>query len=191
MACEYIYDLAFSYSSQDQVFVERVYRIVSQYIPSVFYAPVRQAEVAGGDMYGEFFDIYRHQSLFVAAFVSKDYVASPIPMHEASSALTRLDEENRNCFIPIYLDGTKLPGLSKDILYVSAQSKSEAALADLLRRKVQKDPLYCKKYEKTEAAAAPGADVSAGERFVNYGGIQTNIGSAKNVIQHFTKKGED
>lgn len=128
------YDVAISYASQQESYVSRVVKILKKEGIKVFYAPDREEEFLGRDMIMEFYDIYRYESLFVASFVSNDYLKKDITMHEARTALLREKNENRNCFIPVYFQGAKLEGLNPDIHYLDGEKLKEVEVADKIKR---------------------------------------------------------
>lgn len=136
------YDIAVSYSSTDERYVSRVVNILEQEGLKVFFAPNCEEEFMAQDMIVKFYKIYRYQSEFVVAFVSSAYVAGDVTMQEANSALLRTRDEQRNCLIPVYLDGTKLPQLNPDINYISVNRNGytlrEVEVADKILRIVKK-----------------------------------------------------
>jgi len=129
----YKYDIAISYASEQEAYVRRVAKILEKENMEVFYAPNREEEFLGKDMITEFYDIYRYESLFVAGFISGNYLKKDITMHEATTALLREKEEKRNCLIPIYFGGARLDKLNSDVHFLDADKLKEVEVADKLK----------------------------------------------------------
>lgn len=126
------YDFALSYAGEQERYVSRVARILEQEGWRVFFAPKREEGFLGKDMVAEFYRIYRYESMFVAAFVSKEYLAKEYTMHEARTALLREQDEKRNCLIPISFDGARLEEMNPDIHFLDADRLGEVEVADKL-----------------------------------------------------------
>ncbi len=132
---KYKYDVALSYASEDVDFVNAVYEILCSENIDVFFAPKFQHNFLGEGMNRLLYEVYKKESLFVAAFVSESYINKEKPMYEAEIAIERREEENRSCILPIYLEkNIKLPGLDKDIAYI--EGKSKVFVANTIRKKI-------------------------------------------------------
>lgn len=125
------YDVAISYSGRQTPFVSRVSRLLKQEGFRVFFAPDCEEEFLAQDMILVFHEIYRRRCLYVAAFISEDYLKSDICMSEISSALLRSKDENRNCLIPVsmadkplkdLLEGHPIHALNSDIHHIDVHS---------------------------------------------------------------------
>lgn len=127
------YDVALSYAGEQEKLVRDVARILEAEGLRVFFAPDCGAEFIGEDMIQRFYRIYRYESLFVAAFVTEDYVRKDITLHEAATAMLRQREEGRNCLIPIYFGSAVLPRLAPNINYIPADGLLAVELADRIR----------------------------------------------------------
>ena len=136
------FDIAIYYSSEETRYVSRVVQILKAEGLRVFFAPDCEEEYTAKDMIAEFYTIYRYRSMFVAAFVSKSYIAGDITMHEASTALLRTEDEKRNCLIPVYMDDSRLEKLNPDINYIEVNRKGcmlrEVETADKIVRIVKR-----------------------------------------------------
>lgn len=147
----YDYDVAISYSGRQTPFVSRVAKLLKQEGFRVFFAPDCEEEFLAQDMILVFHEIYRRKCLYVAAFISEDYLKSDICMSEISSALLRSKDENRNCLIPVSMADKPLrdllawhpiPTLNPDIHYIDVHSVNgdlkEVDVADKIGRIVKK-----------------------------------------------------
>lgn len=130
---KYKYDVAISYASVQEHYVSRVCKILEKEHLVVFFAPNREEEFVGRDMITEFYDIYRYESMYVACFVSKEYLERDITMHEAKVAMLRQKEEKRNCLIPIYWGDARLSGLDPDINFLDADRLREVEVAERIK----------------------------------------------------------
>lgn len=130
----YKYDIAISYASEQELYVNRVAKILEKEKINVFYAPNLEDEFLSCDMITAFYDIYRYESLYVACFISEDYLQKDITMHEAKTALIRGKDERRNCLIPVCFGSARLKELDPDIHYIDADKFKEVEVADKLKR---------------------------------------------------------
>ena len=131
------YDVALSYAGEQERLVSRVAKLLEAEGLRVFFAPYQDDAFIGEDMYARFYQIYRYQSRYVAAFVTADYLRKEITMHEAATAMLRRRDEGRSCLIPIYFGGASLPNLDPDINYIPADSLREVEIADKIRSVVR------------------------------------------------------
>lgn len=142
----YRYDVAVSYASEQELYVTRTAKILEKEHLKVFFAPNREEEFLGRDMITEFYDIYRYESMFVACFISEDYLKKDITMHEAKIALLRTKEEKRNCLIPVYWGKARLVGLDPDIHFLNADLLREVEVAEKIK-------LIVNKFKETSTAS--------------------------------------
>lgn len=133
ISSKYKYDVGISYASEQERYVTRVAKILEKENLRVFFAPNREEEFLGRDMITEFYDIYRYESMFVACFVSRDYLDKDITMHEAKTAMLREKEEKRNCLIPVYFGGSRLKELDPDIHFLDADRLREVEVAEKIK----------------------------------------------------------
>ncbi len=126
-------DVAISYASKEEHYVSRVVNILEMEGIKVFFAPRREEEFLGMDLITKFYEIYRYESLFVAGFISEDYLKKDITMHEAKTALLREKSENRNCFIPVCFQDKVLEGLNPDVHYLNGDKLKEVEVADKIK----------------------------------------------------------
>lgn len=137
----YKYDLALSYASEQKDYVSSVYKLLKRKGLSVYFAPAYQEELTGIDMTEEFYSIFHDQCLFIAAFVSNEYLQKKRPMAEAAIGQMRSREEGRNCLIPVYWGDARLPDFDPDINFLSADKPAEMVthyLAEAVRIYTQK-----------------------------------------------------
>lgn len=125
----YRYKVALSFATEEQNLVEEVYHYLKAENLSVFFAPAPecQAYISGKNQRVVFYDVFGLKSEYVALFVSKNYVVKKVPIEEAGIALAKHDIGN---VIPIYLDGTPLPGRlfdPKETNYFKSDSPSVIA----------------------------------------------------------------
>lgn len=130
---KWAYDVALSYASEQEEYVRRVAGILKEENIKVFFAPDEMDKLTAMDMNRLFYSIYRYQCIYVASFVSTEYLAKNYTMHEATTALMREADEKRNCLIPIYFGDLKLPGLNPDIAYMRADRLREVETAERIR----------------------------------------------------------
>ena len=76
-----------------------------------------------------FYEVYAQQSAYVVMFISDTYVSKFWPIHERKSALSRMILEQREYILPVRFDGTEVPGLPGDIIYLCARERTPAQLS--------------------------------------------------------------
>lgn len=130
---DFSYDVALSYAGEQERFVSRVARLLQAEGLRVFFAPQQEEAFQAEDMITKFYQIYRYQSRYVAAFVTDAYLKKDITMHEAATAILRQKEEGRNCLIPLYFNNVKLEQLGPDINYIQADKLREVEIAEKIR----------------------------------------------------------
>lgn len=167
------YDIALSYASEDESIVKNVYKILVAENINVFYAPAEQYKLIGEDLVKRLYKVYRYESDFITAFVSKSYIRKKTPMTEAFTAIMKNYSEKSEFLIPIYLDSTELPGLDSDITYFHSDNAVEIAV--LLANKI--------KYIKSQIKNS-NSSISQNLHVKNFeGNIQIgNNNIAKNII---------
>lgn len=134
---DYSYDVALSYASEQKHLVQRVAKLLKLEGLRVFYAPYHEWEFQGDDMITRFYQIYRYESRYVAAFVTDDYLRKDYTMHEAHSAMFREREEGRCPLIPILFGGASLPELDPDIEPIRVDKPQAVDIADRIRQIVR------------------------------------------------------
>lgn len=103
------FDIALSFATENQTLVEKVYHYLRAEGFRVFFAPSPegQAFISGKNQREVFYQIFGREAAYAALFVTKDYIRRPVPLEEASIALTK--RAGTDTAIPIYVDGTPLP----------------------------------------------------------------------------------
>lgn len=124
------YDIALSYASEQKQMVSRVAAILETEGLKVFFAPDRQGQFAADNMISRFYQIFRYQSRYTAAFVTEDYLRKEYTMFEAESAQLSDRYGRKNHLIPICFGEATLPGLDSDICRIRGDGMREARLAE-------------------------------------------------------------
>lgn len=138
---EILFDVAISYASEQERYVERVVKILEAEKIKVFYAPKRETMFKAQDMYVKFYNIYRYQCRYAACFFSSEYRNKEYTMHEYKTLLLRNKKAHKNFIIPIYFEKVFMEGLDKDISYLEADQLSEVEIADQIIEIVRGDTL--------------------------------------------------
>ena len=124
------FDVAISYASGQEVFANRVSKILKNEGKEVFFAPDCEALYKAKDMFQKFYEIFRYKSKFVACFVSKEYLQKDYTMHEYECACLNSKDAGENRIIAVQFDGCRLPHFDMDINYIDAQKSREVQVAD-------------------------------------------------------------
>lgn len=113
------YDVAISYASEQETYVNRVVKILEVENLKVFFAPKREEEYKADDMYSSFYQIYRYQSRWVVCFVSSEYLGKEYTMSEYASAKYKSLDCGENRIIEVCFNNARLPGYDIDINYLN------------------------------------------------------------------------
>ena len=124
--------MALSYASEQEVFVNRVSKILKKEGKEVFFAPDCETVYKAKDIFQKFYEIYRYKSKFVACFVSKEYIEKDYTMHEYECAYLKSKDVGENRIIVINFDGSNLPHFDDDINYIDARNNREVQVADII-----------------------------------------------------------
>lgn len=119
MKKKYPYDIAISFASADHNIALCIYLALKLEMPesSIYYYPKKQSVMLGNDLKKELNEIYRHQSAFVIAVVSRDYidVTNDLVQCEINAYMPRFLMEKSAYVIPAIVDKTKLKELHEEL----------------------------------------------------------------------------
>lgn len=136
------YDIALSFSMEEEKLVEKVYRYLRAEGFTVFFAPsVEGQEVLSGRNQREvFYEVFGLTAEYVALFVSSSYIKRTVTMEECEIAIRKHGLDGK--VIPIYLDDTELPEIlfnPKETNYFKPEMKSAIEIASHLAEKMIKN----------------------------------------------------
>lgn len=149
-----LFDVAISFATENEELADTVYHYLKAEGLSVFYAPAPECQsiLSGENQREIFYRIFGLESKYVILLVSKFYVEKQVPMEEARIAFSK--HKGDASVIPIYLDGTELPG---ELLDAKKQnyyfSDNAAEIASHIVSKVNKT----KKQEEKKDDSASGS----------------------------------
>lgn len=178
-----LFDVAISFAMENEELADTVYHYLKAEGISVFYAPAPECQsiLSGENQREIFYRIFGLESKYVILLVSKFYVRKQVPMEEARIAFSK--HRGDASVIPIYLDGTELPGELLDAKKQNYFSSNNAAeIASHVASKVNK-------FEKQEKKDVFGSgSIMKNEKnraetqiFIqNYNGERDNGGEKRN-----------
>lgn len=105
-----LFDIAISFATENKELADTVYHYLKVEGLSVFYAPAPECQsiLSGENQREIFYRIFGFDSRYVMLLVSEFYVRKQVPMEEARIAFSKHGGDAS--VIPVYLDGTELPG---------------------------------------------------------------------------------
>lgn len=105
-----LFDVAISFATENKELADTIYRYLRAEELAVFYAPAPECQsiLSGKNQHEIFYRIFGLDSRYVVLLVSRFYVVKQVPMEEARIAFSKHREDAS--VIPVYLDGTELPG---------------------------------------------------------------------------------
>ena len=130
------YDVAFSFASEQRLYVEETVRKLEQLDIRVFYDANQQVDLWGTDLYQYLSDVYCNQARFCVVFLSQAYRNKLWTRHELKSIQARAFQESREYLLPVRFDDVEIPGLLPTIAYLDGNSTSASELATLISKKV-------------------------------------------------------
>jgi TIR domain len=133
---EYEYDVALSLAGEDRAYVAPIAASLRESGVNVFYYEFEQGAMWGEDLVVFLDEVFRKNSRYVVAFISRHYVEKVWPRHEGKSAQARALLENSPYFLPVRLDDSELPGLRPTVGYIDAREAGRDRLVELLLEKV-------------------------------------------------------
>jgi hypothetical protein len=117
----FIYDIAFSFASEERPYVNEIYKILKdEYNLRVFYDEDREIKAKnwGGDL-GEILQrVYEKESRYCVIFISKDYKEKVWTIHEKRSALARAIKQKGDYLLPARFDDTEIEGIPSTTSYI-------------------------------------------------------------------------
>lgn len=139
---KYTYDIALSFSMDQEDLVERVYHYLKAEGYSVFFAPAAECQeiLSGRNQREVFYEVFGLTAEYVALFVSDSYLKRAVTMEECEIAISKHGFDGT--VIPIYLDDTELPQTlldPKETNYFKPVRKSAIEIANHLAGKVKKN----------------------------------------------------
>lgn len=132
------YDLAVSFAGEHREYVEATVRACQQRGLRVFYDRDKGNEWWGGNFIRQQRSIYSSQTRYFVPFLSRQYLAKPIPMDEFSSAMMTAVSKGDDYILPVLMDDVAVPAelLHPHIHYLSASDHTPEGLADQLAQRV-------------------------------------------------------
>ncbi|HEY3748123.1 MAG TPA: toll/interleukin-1 receptor domain-containing protein [Pseudonocardiaceae bacterium] len=134
------YHLAFTFAGEQRDFVARVKEECQDLGLDVMYDFDNAVDWWGKNFIVEQRRIYAHRTLFVVAFISKEYLAKPVPRDEFTAAMWRDVQQGGGYILPVLMDDVTVPDEllhpSTAFLRVRGGQPEPATLAVLLNQKV-------------------------------------------------------
>lgn len=134
------YEVALSFAGEDRAFVDRVAEELRRSGVEVFYDKYEEVTLWGKDLVEHLDKVFRGQARYCVMFVSEHYRDKMWPLEERRSAFARAIQEREEYILPVRFDETEIPGLRPTVGYVDARQKSPQQLAQLILKKLGREP---------------------------------------------------
>ncbi len=118
----YRYQIALSFAGEDRSLAKEFAQALTEKGVSVFFDEFEQSALWGKDLYQHLQYVYRDSAHYCVILISKNYVKKLWTKHELKQAQARAFEENREYILPLRIDDTEVPGLSKTIGYLDIRN---------------------------------------------------------------------
>ena len=135
----YIYDVTLSFADEDREIVDDVAHILKSYNVKVFYDKFEQANLWGKNLYDYLADIYSNHARYCVMFISQNYPLKAWANLERQHAQERGFRDHKEYILPVQLDDTNIPGLTKTVGYFKVPPTTAQGLADAIKQKLQQD----------------------------------------------------
>src|ERR1019366_1568708 len=139
-AQRYEYDIALSVAGEDRPYAEALAEELKQRNIRYFYDNEEKHVLWGKNLYPYLSNLYQNQAHYCVIFVSKQYAAKRWTSHELEAAQARAFRENEEYILPIHLDKTQLPGILPTVSYLAWPPETAETVADILARKLGREP---------------------------------------------------
>jgi len=137
---EYKYDIAFSFSGDDRVYVDEVAQILKDNGVAVFYDMFEQIDLWGKDLGLHFDYVYRKAAKYCIPFISATYKEKIWTNHEIKTAISRAIDSNEEYILPARFDDTEIDGIRPTIGYLDLRKITPSELAEKIILKLGKEP---------------------------------------------------
>lgn len=135
MTCDH-FQVGLSFASEDREFVEPIAKALRDRGVAVFYDNFFEAEIWGKNLQEFLSEVYTSHCQYCVVFVSQAYLDSEWTKLERRSVQETALRMNEEYLLPIRLDDTNLPGLSKDVAYLDLRERSTSDVVDFLSKKL-------------------------------------------------------
>jgi hypothetical protein len=144
------YDFVISYAGEEQTLAQELCSFLETGGARVFFAPQKQAEIWGENLYEYLADIYSKKGRFCILLVSEHYVAKHWTRHEWRSAQERaLTSSDSTYILPIRVDDAELTGLPATISFLDLRRQNVEEIATLALQKLASAAVFHRLFPKT------------------------------------------
>ena len=130
------FDVALSFSGADRAHARKIAEALRENGFTVFYDEWFKADLWGRDLGTYLRDIYL-KARFCIPIISRNYVQGRYPQHEFAVLRERLLLENAGNILPVRLDDSEAPGLSRLIATIDYRIEGPLGIALLVRKRWQ------------------------------------------------------
>src|SRR6266487_1035487 len=148
------YDIAISYAGEDRTYAEALATILQRQGIRVFFDRYERATLWGKNLYTYLSELYQKKARYCIVFLSEHYARSLWTTHEREAAQARAFQENEEYILPIRLDNTELPGILPTVAYLEWPPETAETVADLIARKLGREPYIAPRLAVSEAIQA-------------------------------------
>src|SRR6266487_3665883 len=153
-ARHYKYDIALSIAGEDRAYAEALAEELKRRKIKYFYDDEEKHNLWGKNLYPYLSDLYQNEAHYCVIFISKHYATKRWTTHEREAAQARAFQENEEYILPIRLDNTELPGILPTVAYLEWPPETAETVADLIARKLGREPYIAPRLAVSEAIQA-------------------------------------
>jgi hypothetical protein len=162
------YDIALSVADEDREIAEQTAHLLTAKNIKVFYDNFEKAKLWGEYLYERLAELYSKQARFCLMFISEHYEKKLWTRYERRNAQERAFEERGAYILPVRLDDTEIPGITKTIGCIDLRQESIEQLVKLIEEKLRNQSQVEKIPDQNDAQTQP---MNRCDIFVSYASI--------------------
>ncbi|MBV9711747.1 MAG: TIR domain-containing protein [Ktedonobacteraceae bacterium] len=189
-AQRYEYDIALSVAGEDRAYAEAPARELKRRNIRYFYDDEEKHVLWGKNLYPYFSDLYQNRAHYCVIFISTHYASKRWTGHELEAAQARAFRENEEYILPIRLDNTQLPGILPTVSYLEWPPETAETVADILVRKLGREPYVPPRLSVSEAVAPITSPASTPATGISKSGKRGEHAEDA-VLQHYIREIEE
>lgn len=131
------FDVAFSYASEQQDYVQKLAKLLKNKGLSVFFDQFYTTALWGKNLYDQLDEIYRKCAKLSVLFISEEYATKRWSDHERRSAQARAFEKNQDTVVIVRFDDTEIPGVMPTHSCLRTADLSMHELVEIIQEKAK------------------------------------------------------
>lgn len=133
---KFTFDVGLSYASEDDGLASKITVALEKQGISVFKDTLQSQDLAGKDLVSELPMIFQSRSRFFLPLISSHYTRKCWTSYEAQLAFARSLVESNGFIVPVTIDGSEIPRLGGNVVYIDLRRQPINELVSTLVKKL-------------------------------------------------------